>query len=115
MLGIMREGSRRRREARMAREEACIAAGCKCYCHEPEEGGGLSAGKFAFFFLVFGIFYGGFWWLMSIIQQQEQEKNPPAPYYCSGITATGAPTDCHPVVLPPEVLKQYEDRFKHRD
>ena len=111
MLGIMRAGSRRRHEARVARERACIAGGCKCYCHEKGEPESLLAILLMSILTVsvVGIPLMGLAWL----QQREYAKHPPEPYYCTGITSTGAPTDCHPAVLPPDVLKKYEEHFKH--
>jgi hypothetical protein len=110
MLGIMRAGSRRRHEERVARAKACIAGGCKCYCHAPSKDMSMW-GVFGVLF-VFGFVWIGFWSLMSWEMQRENAAHPPEPYVCNSITSTGAPTDCHPAVLPPDVLKKYEEQFK---
>jgi hypothetical protein len=110
MLGIMRAGSRRRHEARVARAQACIAAGCKCYCHDRSEPESL-LGILLMCILtvsIVGVPLMGLAWLI----QRDQAEHPPMPYVCNSITSTGAPADCHPAILPPDVLKKYEDHFK---
>lgn len=66
MFMIMRNGSRRRHEARVAREKTCIAAGCKCYCHVPRED--MPMWQVALYLLAFGIVWVGFWVLMSKLE-----------------------------------------------
>jgi hypothetical protein len=60
--------------------------------------------------IVFLVVWTGLWMFAS----WEQQQSPQEPYVCNSITSTGAPTDCHPVVLPPDVLKKYEDQFRHK-
>jgi hypothetical protein len=95
-----------------AQEKACIDAGCGCYCHVPKEYNppdGLMALLLVFLGLLLVTM------VFSIRScQREEALHPPMPYYCTGITSTGAPADCHPAVLPPDVLKQYEDHFKQK-
>jgi len=108
--------SRRAREASeaaeraAARERACIDGGCKCYCHVPKN----HVVRFPGILLAIT----AVWLIFTVFAvrscEREQAAHPPEPYVCNGITSTGAPSDCHPAVLPPEVLKRYEDQFKRQ-
>ncbi len=109
--------SRRAREASeaaeraAARERACIDGGCKCYCHVPRT---HHVEVPAFLLLL--TFGAMLLFLAFAVRscQEDQAAHPPEPYVCNGITSTGAPADCHPAVLSPDVLKKYEDQFRRQ-
>lgn len=93
----------------VARAKVCIDGGCKCYCHAPKN----HHVEPPMWFVIFTIGAVLFVMLLGIKScQDEQAAHPPMPYYCTGITSTGAPDDCHPAVLSSEQLKKYEDHFK---
>jgi len=75
MVGWSRRNreNRERRARAQAREDACIAAGCKCYCHaprEPENWKAIFGALLAFVGLYFG-FCG------MLIHMQKQVKTIP--------------------------------------
>ena len=111
MLGIMHH---RRNSSGPSRADLCVQGGCKCYCHEAQKKLHWAADLGLTFIMCVGavaLVMGGLMFLL-FAQQREYAKHPPMPYYCTGMTSTGAPADCHPAVLAPEILKQYEDHFK---
>lgn len=70
MVGWTRR-NRERRAREEAVEQACIAGGCKCYCHRPIELNRFQrfVGNHPFLFgLMFLAFYAGFWWLLAQIR-----------------------------------------------
>ena len=106
-----RKSSRQHADVCAALKDACTAAGCGCYCHEPpmeQESllGVLGICLLAIVPLVVIIF------TLTYLIEQDQAAHPPEPYVCNSITSTGSPSDCHPAVLPPDVLKKYEAQFK---
>lgn len=115
MVGWSRRAieSSERAAAAAAREKSCIDSGCKCYCHAPRHHHEMRGVPTALIVLAIA------WLIFTIYSvrscQREQALHPPQPYYCTGITGTGAPADCHPAILPDDVLKKYEDHFKTDD
>jgi hypothetical protein len=110
--------SRRQRDAdeRPSVGQRCASSGCTCYCHKPVPDPDL---KFLIFPVLMGL--GALCMVFSVpfiigklIQDANKGTPPPTPYYCAGLTSTGAPADCHPAILSPEVQKLYEQQWKDR-
>jgi hypothetical protein len=93
MFGAMKSGSRRRHEARVAREKACVAAGCKCYCHEPSPQQSMP-----WLLIVVALLLICFWWVPLYYETQAERNACEKTQTCEvcDVTSTGAPYNCRP-------------------
>jgi hypothetical protein len=113
MVGWTRR-NKRKEEKKPSVAQVCKAGGCTCYCHKPVPDEDVKKGMWLSGMLLFIILapFVGMPLLISHWAEESQKDSPPPPYYCAGLTSTGAPADCHPAILSPDVQKLYEDQWR---